>query len=71
MCTNLSALRPVQAGVREGMESGLERKGFRKSTRKLEGDIFNYDKRGCKQIAHRTAFKYLKKLPVEETKLVL
>ena len=53
------------------MESGLGRKGFRKSTRKLEGDIFNYDKRGCRQIAYLTAFKYLKKLPVEEPRLVL
>lgn len=57
MCTNLSAPSPVQAGGREGMESGLERKGFRKSTRKLEGDIFNYEKRGCRQIAQPTAFR--------------
>lgn len=61
-CTNLLAWSTLQAGVREGnrVRSGLGRNRFRKSTRKLEGDVFNYEKRGCRQTAYLTVFKYLK-----------
>ena len=35
----------VQLEQWKGTGPGLGRKGFRESTRKLEGDIFNYDKK--------------------------